>query len=88
MFDSVDLLWLLNRQVDCFFEFDYVCSDHITFVKVFFVYEALHGSPTLLEIGYLGIKTGQTQCLSLLMLCFFPVFVAAFVNFLDYLDHF
>lgn len=70
------------------FEFDYVCSDHIPFVKVFFVYEALHGSPTLLEIGYLGIKMGQTQCLSLLMLCFFPVFVAAFVNFLDYLDHF
>lgn len=30
------------------FEFDYVCSDHIPFVKVFFVYEALHGSPTLL----------------------------------------
>ena len=30
------------------FEFDYVCSDHITFVKVFFVYETLHGSPTLL----------------------------------------
>lgn len=70
------------------FEFDYVCSDHIPFVKVFFVYEALHGSPTLLEIGCLCMKMGQTKRLSLLMLCFFPVLVAALVNFLDYLDHF
>ena len=45
------MVWLI-----ALFEFDYVCSDHITFVKVFFVYEALHGSPTLLEIGCLCKK--------------------------------